>query len=92
MVTTEPTDREKLAAVQHEIWSYWMKHLFSRCVFGVFGECEPGRGGTMTIPAGLVERWSRQMNTEYYDLSEQEKESDRHEADRILAVLSEFLP
>jgi hypothetical protein len=41
----------------------------------------------MTIPAWAVERWTRQMNTEYSGLAEPEKDSDRREADKFLAVL-----
>jgi len=29
------------------------------------------------MPEGKAERWMRQMNTEYADLSEEERESDR---------------
>lgn len=35
-----------------------------------------------------IARWRRQMATKYCDLSEREKESDRKEADRFLALLS----
>jgi len=31
------------------------------------------------LPIGLFERWQRQINTDYKDLSEDEKESDRKE-------------
>lgn len=34
-----------------------------------------------------VSRWIRQINTQYQDLSEDEKESDRHQAERILRFL-----
>ena len=63
---------EGVAATQHEIWAHWMKYLFTT---GTQNE-----NGSYTIPAENVARWKRQMNTDYYDLSEQEKESDRHMA------------
>lgn len=70
--------RERLAAAQHEIWSHWMAHLFSVSV--------RNRDGSYTIPAALVERWQRQMNTTYEQLSENEKESDREQAEKLIAV------
>ena len=38
------------------------------------------------VPAQAYERWTRQKNTAYADLPESEKNSDRCEADRILAI------
>ncbi|MCL4296170.1 MAG: hypothetical protein KJ077_10600 [Anaerolineae bacterium] len=71
--------REKLAALQHEIWSHWMRWQFS---VGTFNE-----DGSWTMPAEKAQRWQRQMNTSYSELSETEKESDREQADKVLAVL-----
>lgn len=71
--------REKLADVQHEIWSHWMKWQFSCCT--------ENPDGSVTIPAEKVERWKRQMNAPYAELSNNEQESDRREADKILKVL-----
>lgn len=72
--------KEQISAVVHESWCGWMGYLFSK------GTHNPD--GTFTIPAWAVERWQRQMRTPYADLSEAEKESDRREADRYLAVLA----
>lgn len=71
---------EALAAYAHAAWSGWMKYMFSRCGY------DPTRG-TMQIPRDLVERWQRQASTDYNDLPESEKESDRDEARKMLAVL-----
>ena len=60
---------EALAAKQHAIWAHWMKYLFTVCPVDAKGVC--------TIPAELTERWQRQACTEYEDLSEKEKLSDR---------------
>ena len=70
-------DRERLAAIQHAIWSHWMTYQFSVCL--------RNDDGTMTIPAQKVARWERQASTPYSRLPESERESDRHQADRILA-------
>ncbi len=72
--------REKLAALAHEQWSGWMQYLFSKCTYN-------HADGTYTIPQWAVERWSKQMETEYKDLSEDEKESDRAEADKVLVIV-----
>lgn len=80
--------RECLAALAHEQWSGWMKHLFSK-VEGL--EHEQLRSGRLAvvIPGEWAERWARQMRTPYEQLSEEEKESDRSEADRVLQIISQ---
>lgn len=39
------------------------------------------------MPSWGVERWQRQTNTPYTELSEKEQESDRTEADKFIALL-----
>ena len=70
---------EELAAVAHEQWSGWMRYLFGKSTHNL--------DGTVTIPAWAVERWKRQLNTPYDDLSEPEKESDRVEARKYIRIL-----
>lgn len=70
---------ETLSDYAHGAWSGWMKYMFSRSTINPDGTC--------TIPAGLVQRWQRQMNTLYADLPETEKKSDRDEAIMILSRL-----
>lgn len=81
--------RERLAEVSHEIWSHWMKWQFSVCESSI--ELASGKrielGMKQLIPDAKVERWTRQLETPYEELTEQEKESDREQADKILAVL-----
>jgi hypothetical protein len=71
--------RELLASEQHEIWSHWMKYLFS--------VSNHNDDGSVTIPADKVSQWTRQLKTDYSLLSEKGKESDRHQADKIIALL-----
>ena len=75
---------EVLADVQHEIWSSWMRWLFSQCYYAT--------DERLVIPDNLVERWQRQMGTPYAKLSEREKDSDRDQAKKVedALVLSGF--
>jgi len=71
--------REKLAEAQHCIWSHWMAYLFQCCIMN--------SDGSATIPAEKVERWKRQVDTPYPELTNKEQESDRHQADKVLLVI-----
>ena len=73
--------REKLAEYAHDAWSGWMKYLWQKCV--------KNPDGTLTIPEWAAIRWARQMFTPYAQLPENEKESDRAEADKMLALMQE---
>lgn len=70
---------EELANLCHEQWSGWMQYMLSK---GTFNE-----DGSWTMPPWAVERWARQMNTAYADLSEPEQASDRTEAAKFMAVI-----
>lgn len=61
---------EELASIQHDIWSHWMKYMFSVC---------ENIDGHLVIPEKLVGRWEAQLETKYKDLTEKEKESDREQ-------------
>lgn len=70
--------REALADLAHDQWAGWMDYLF---------ECSKDNAdGSVTIPSGLVKRWKRQCNTIYEDLSEEEKDSDRKESDKMIKI------
>jgi len=78
--------REELAELCHEQWSSWMEYLFSKCDYGTLRYTNVG---VMYISKKAVDRWKRQMNTDYKDLSEEEKDSDRKEADKFLGIMRE---
>lgn len=85
MITFERMEwRENIAATQHWIWAHWMKYLFA-C-------SQQNDDGTVTIPADKVERWKRQIQTSYDDLTEEEKQSDRQMALRVVTGLSNKPP
>ena len=67
---TETTNlRERLAALEHEQWAHWTRHLLDH------------------LTPENVERWRRQIDTPYDQLSEPEKDSDREWADRVLELV-----
>lgn len=79
----EPGDiMEKLAAKEHERWSDWQRYCH-KC-----GHHNPD--GSITLDAGTVARWERQINTPYEDLSEAEKESDREQVRRYWDLVVEY--
>ncbi len=74
---------EALAAYAHDTWSGWMKYQVGKC-----SEVTPGSVVPRIVwEPDLMTRWYRQMHTQYKDLPESEKESDRKEARRILEVV-----
>lgn len=83
--------REALAEYAHVAWSGWMKYMFEK---GKFEYRHKDGGGLIAVetvyvmPAWAVERWARQMNTEFSALPAEEQKSDYEEADKILSILS----
>ncbi len=70
---------EELAEYAHEAWSGWMKYMFKKGFLL--------SDGSVKIPADSANRWRRQFQTEYVDLPESEKESDRDEARKMLKIV-----
>jgi len=62
-------DIDKMADIQHAIWAKWMVWMFEQGIFQ--------SDSTWIMPQDKVERWARQMDTEYRVLSEKEQQSDR---------------
>ena len=76
-----PTIEELLAAYAHDAWSGWMLYLFQKST--------RNPDGSVTIPASLVHRWVRQLETSYDQLPHEERYSDRVEAQKIIAIAKE---
>lgn len=66
---------EELASIEHERWSRWQSYLHAKID-------HDGR-----LPTGLIERWTRQINTPYDQLTELEKQSDREQVLKYLPFL-----
>ena len=73
--------KEKFAAIEHERWADWQRHLHSKCT--------ENEQGDLIIPNGYKVHLERQINTPYADLSEEEKQSDRREVDRYWPLVQD---
>jgi len=62
---------EYCSDLEHERWSSWQKWVHQCSI--------KNDDGSLTIPKKKVDRWKRQIDTSYKDLTEKEKESDRHQ-------------
>lgn len=72
--------REEFADYAHTAWSGWWHYLFGESILDK-------STGKLTIPQWAVDRWELQAKTPYSDLTNTEKDSDREEANKILAIL-----
>jgi hypothetical protein len=70
--------REQLAELAHQQWSDWMRYFL--------GKCERA-DGSFAIPYDYHRNLKRQIDAAYADLSEHEKNADREEADKVLAII-----
>jgi hypothetical protein len=73
---------EPLAAIEHARWSHWQRYMHSKCI---------PQDGALLIPAELVQRWERQLNTPYAALTDKEKESDREQVRVYLPLIKKAL-
>ncbi|MDN8069666.1 hypothetical protein [Burkholderia vietnamiensis] len=73
---------EQLAAAEHERWAHWQRYMHSKAI--------QNSDGSLTIPAELVSRWERLMNTPYAELTENERQSDREQVQRYLPLLTKI--
>lgn len=73
---------EELAAIEHQRWAHWQRYVHDN------GKPQPD--GSILLPADLVERWERQINTSYSSLSESEKDSDREQVRKYFPLLERW--
>ena len=83
--------KEQLADLEHDRWAKWQDYLHSKLIYSEL----PSDGkmiGWYLLDAGHHEHWSRQIDTDYKNLSEKEKNSDRIEAqktiDKIISLIT----
>jgi hypothetical protein len=72
--------RERAAELEHEQWAHWTDYMLQTLL-----NAHPELGKDENVI-----RWSRQILTQYKDLSEKEKESDRKWADRGIDIYASF--
>ena len=84
IVLDSPELLERLAALEHERWAGWMLYQAEKVEVVDMGLRHPS-GESYTG------RWLRLVHTPYDRLTEQEKESDRIEVRKTLAVLRDAL-
>ena len=75
---------EVLAEYDHKRWVHLMRRMFSN---GIIMETRDHDGEFLMISPDLYARWKWQMNTDYADLPESEKEGNRNIARQILDIL-----
>jgi hypothetical protein len=74
---------EQLAAIEHQRWAHWQRYMHSN------GTKQPD--GSLLLPKELVDRWDQQIATDYSQLSDKEKESDREQVRKYLPVIVDAL-
>jgi hypothetical protein len=87
--------REQVAALEHEQWAHWTRYMLKElkpllnlaCRFDLLLTVETlSEADAIDRALGALQRWKRQIETPYAELTEREKESDREWADKVLAV------
>lgn len=81
--TWEETFIEAGAKLEHARWARWQNHVHNQCSVNQFGD--------WILPPEVRERWQRQINAPYSELSEAEKESDRREVREYLPLIAGLL-
>lgn len=76
--------KEKLASIEHERWADWQQYMFDCAVKS--GDDNIGVR-TCGWPTAQFEHWQRQIETDYEDLSDKEKDSDREQVDRYWPLI-----
>ncbi len=74
---------DTLAAIEHERWAHWQRYMHSK-----------GRtlsDGSLLLPADLVARWKRQVDTPFAELTEDEKDSDRDQIREYISAIAKLL-
>lgn len=74
---------EKIADFMHDQWSHWEKYKWSLKT----DYSDNNNEITIYWKSLDYERWRRQMNTPYSELSEKEKDSDREWARKLIELL-----
>lgn len=70
---------DRLAEIEHARWAHWQRY--------VHDNCRHEEDGSLVIPAELVDRWEKQIATQYAELTEAERRSDLEQVHRYLPTI-----
>ena len=98
--------REALAALEHQQWAHWTRHMLEVLRPAIDAGLSIPRANERLLSMGhargramhprwraiedALSRWERQISTPYADLTEKEKDSDREWVDKVLAALGRW--
>lgn len=83
---------EKLADLEHQQWALWTRYMLDQLeeaiglTFSEFRVDNPNHPVTKKAYEN-IDRWRRQIETPYSELSEKEKDSDREWARKVLDIV-----
>ena len=89
---SDPRDMEMLADQEHDSWAKWTRWMLSKISEELDSAAENGKkpiyyDALLALnQTECVQRWRRQMDATYTELSEREKESDRKVVREKLAL------
>jgi hypothetical protein len=82
---------EKLASIEHIRWAKWQVWVHNRLQYTELKGDDGNKYAYYLMTSDDYERWEKQINTDYQDLTESEKESDRREVRSYLPLLKTHL-
>ena len=86
MTSPQTELREKLAELEHQQWAHWETYRDAR-LSALDDLDEDNENSKETIKQ--LTKWKILRKTEYKDLTENEKESDRKWVDKVLAIVND---
>ena len=79
---------EKLAEIEHTRWANWQRWMHTK--FIEYKDVKNSKE-VVCLEREWVNRWDNQIQTNYKDLSEKEKDSDREQVYRYLPIVQDLL-
>lgn len=77
--------KEQLAAIEHERWADWQRYVHSKLV------TTDNHDRWYHLRRLWFNRWQRQIDTPYSELTEKEKASDMEQVDRYWPLIEQYI-